>query len=110
MKIHRMLCFGAVLALAPLAVAKLQLPNGLFGKIEGALDFCAQANPQGAAKYQEKKKDLVQGASEKEVAEARASSEYKEGYDSATEEMSKQPKDQAVKTCAAALETKEEKK
>jgi len=44
------------------------------------------------------------------VAEARASSEYKEGYDSATEEMSKQPKDQAVKTCAAALETKEEKK
>jgi hypothetical protein len=106
MRKFRIVCLSAVLALSPLALAKLALPNDLFGRIEGALDFCAQADPQSAAKYQEKKKDLVRGASDQEVAEARASKEYKDGYDSATDELGKQPKEQVVKSCAAALEAK----
>ena len=106
MKILRIVCLGAAFALPQLALASLPVPNDVFGRMEGALDFCAKVNPQSAAKYQEQKKVLVQGASEKEVAEARSSKEYKEGYDSAKDEMGKQPKDQAVKACAAALETK----
>jgi hypothetical protein len=106
MKIYRMLCLGAALAMPASALAKLSIPNDAFGRIEGALDFCAQVDSENAAKYQEQKKVLVQGASDQEVAEARASQEYKEGYDSATDEMNKQPKDQAVKTCAAGLATK----
>ena len=105
MKIYRILCLGAALALPSLALAKLALPNDAFGRIEGALDFCAQADPKNAAKYQEQKKLLIQGATDDEVAEARASQEYKDTYAEATEEMGKQPKDQAVRTCAAALET-----
>ncbi len=104
MKLFRIAVLSAMVALAPLALAKLPVPNGLLGKVEGALDFCAQADPQSAAKYQGKKKAFVQGASDNEVAEARASKEYKEGYDSAGDEMSKQSKDESKKTCAAALE------
>lgn len=106
MRMFRIVCLSAVLAVSPLALAKLALPNDAFGRIEGALDYCSKADPQSAPKYQEKKKVLVQGASDQEVAEARASEEYKGGYDSATDEMDKQPKDQVKKTCTAALEAK----
>ena len=103
MKIIRIVCFSAILVVTPLALAKLSVPKEVLGRVEGALDFCSQADPQSADKYQEKKKALVQEASDQEVAEARASKEYKENYDAATEEMGKQPKEQAKKTCAAVL-------
>jgi hypothetical protein len=106
MKMFRSLCLSAMVVLPLLALAKLPVPSGLLGKVEGALDFCAQADPQSAAKYQEKKKAFVQGASDDEVAEARASKEYKEGHDSAADEMSKQSKDETKKTCASALQGK----
>lgn len=103
MRIFRIVCVSAILMLASLAIAKLAVPNGVLGQTEGALDFCAQADPQSAEKYQEKKKTLVQGASEEELAEARGSDEYKEAYQSATDEMSKQSKAEVKKACAAAL-------
>ena len=103
MKILRIACLGAAIALPQLALAKMPLPNEAFGRIEGALDFCAQADTGNAAKYQEQKKVLVQGATDDEVAEARASQEYKDNYKASTDELGKQPKDQARKTCAAAL-------
>jgi hypothetical protein len=106
MKTFRIACLSAALMLAPLALAKLAIPNDAFGTIEASLDFCARVDPQSAAKYQEKKKFLVQGASDTEVAEARASKEYKDGYDAATEQMGKEPKEKMKKTCAAGLEEK----
>ena len=105
-KTLRNLCLGAVILIPQLALAELPLPIDIFGKIEGGLDFCSQVNPQSSAKYQEQKKALVQGASEKEISEARASTEYKEAYGATQDEMSKQPRDEAVKACAAAVETK----
>jgi tRNA/tmRNA/rRNA uracil-C5-methylase (TrmA/RlmC/RlmD family) len=92
--------------LPPLALAKLPVPNEVLGKIEGSLDFCAQADPQSADRYQERKKAFVEGASAEEVAEARASKEYKENYDAATDEMGKQSNDQVKKACTAALDGK----
>jgi len=103
MKILHVVGLSAILALAPLAMARLPVPNEVLGQVEGALDFCSHVDPQSADKYQEKKKVFAQGASETELAEARASKEYKENYDAATEEMGKQPKEQAKKTCAAVL-------
>lgn len=104
MKVSRILCLSVALALTPLALAKLQLPNDVFGRVEGSLDFCAQADPQSAAKYQKQKEVLVHEATEEEISEARASKEYKEAYDATTEEMQKQSKEQVKKACAAALE------
>jgi hypothetical protein len=106
MRMFCTVCLSAVLALSPLALAKLSFPNDAFGRIEGALDFCSKADPQSSAKYQERKKVLVRGASDQEIAEARASEAYRGGYDAATDEMDKQPKDQVKKTCTAALEGK----
>jgi len=106
MKTVRVVCFSGMLVFTSLAFAKLALPNDIFGKIEGALDACAKTDPSSAPKYAEKKKQLAQGATEQEVADARASDEYKQGYAAGSEEISKQSKDEAKKACAAALESK----
>lgn len=106
MKMVRVVCLSGMLALASMAFAKLALPNDVFGKVEGGLDACAKADPQSASKYMEKKKELADGASDQELAEARASDDYKQGYAAGTDEIAKQPKDQAKKACAAALESK----
>jgi len=93
-----------VLGLPLLVVAKLPLPNDVLGRMEAVLDTCAQVNPTMAAKYQEGKKTLVQGASSQEVAQARATKEYKEAYDQAKAQLDKEPKEQTAKTCAASME------
>jgi hypothetical protein len=103
MRISRIACILAVLILPPFVLAKLPVPIEILGKVEGALDFCAEANPTSADRYQAKKKEFSQGATDEELGEARASQEYKDGYQSATVEISKQPKDEAKKSCAAAL-------
>jgi len=105
MKIHRILCLFAVIALPQLAQATLP-PNSALGQVEGTLDFCAQVDPPSAAKYEERKKLLVQGQPENEVAEARKTTEYKEAYDSISEALGKVPKDQAVKSCSDFLKGK----
>ena len=105
MNIYRILGLSAVLALPQLALAKLP-PNSTLGQLEGTLDFCAQVDPQSAAKYQEFKKALVQGEPEKDVAEARQSSEYKNAYEAIGEALGKVPKGEAVKACTSFLEGK----
>jgi hypothetical protein len=103
MKIGRVVCFGTVLILAPLALAKLPYSNEAFGRVEGTLDFCAQSDPQSAGKYQERKKSIVHGASEQELAEARGSQEYRDGYDFMTTELGKVPKEKVVEACTGYL-------
>jgi hypothetical protein len=104
MKIFRIACLSTALALPPFVLAKMPLPNDSFGRLESALDYCAQVDSKSAAKYRERKSALVRGASDQEVAEARASKEYREAYDQVAVDLSKEPKDQTAKTCAASLE------
>jgi len=104
MKIHRILCLGAAFVIPQLALAKLPFSNEVFGRIEGTFDFCAQANPKAAQKYQEGKKQFVRDVPEQEVAEARKTQEYKDAYEWVSGELAKVPKDKAAETCAAALE------
>src|ERR1700756_5276247 len=77
MKTHRILCLAAVLVLPQLGMAKLP-PSSALAQVEGTLDFCAKNDPQSAGKYEERKKLLVQGEPEKDVAEARQTPENNE--------------------------------
>jgi hypothetical protein len=103
MKILRTLGLGAAILLPQLALAKLPFSNDAFGRVEATLDSCTQADPAGAPKYQERKKALVKDVPEKEVAEARASQEYKDAYEVTTTEIGKQPKEKVAEACAASL-------
>jgi len=106
MKIHRIICLAGVIAIGQLALAKLPFSNDTFGRIEGTLDFCAQAHPEAAPQYQERKKAMVGDAPEKEVAEARGTQEYKDTYQGISAQLAKVPKDRAVAACKAFLEGK----
>ena len=105
MKIYRILCVAAALVVPHLALAKLPFTNDVFGKSEGTLDFCLQADPAAAPKYQERKKALVRDVSEKELAEARKTQEYGKAYDWITTELKKVPKDLVVEACTASLKS-----
>ncbi len=106
MKTRQLLCLSAALTIPQLAGAKLPLPNDSFGRIEGILDFCAKADPEGAPRYKERKKLIADDASAEEVSEARKAPEYKDGYQEISDELGKVPKDKAVKACSAYLEGK----
>lgn len=104
MKIHRSVVLTSAVLVSQIALAKLPMANDVFGKSEGTLDFCAQAKPQDAPKYQERKKSLVRGVPDKEVADARKSQEYKTAYDWITDELGKLPKDQTIAACDAVVQ------
>jgi len=105
MKIQQILCVSALLVLPNLALAKLP-PNSSLGQVEGTLDFCIQADPQSAENYEKFNMAIVEGEPEKDVAEARKSSEYKSAYDAIGEALGKVPKDKAVKACSSFLQGK----
>jgi hypothetical protein len=108
MKIRSTLPLAVVtaLAVAPLAMAKLSMPPQALGQMEATLKFCSNVNPKAEANYKELGKMLVKDATEEELTKARASSAYKESYDSITERLGKAPKDKALESCAAAFPAK----
>ena len=106
MKVHRILCLGAAVVIPQLALAELPMPNDAFGKVEGTLDFCAQVDQESASTYQQAKKVAADDASEKEVAEARQTQGYRDGYQEVSDQLAKIPKEKVFKACAAYLEGK----
>lgn len=105
-RIYSLLCLGAAITLQQVARAELSLPSQALGQIEGTLDFCSELNPKSAAKYKEHGKAIVGKATEKELAQARNSAEYKESYNWIGGELRKAPKEDALKACSSFLEDK----
>ena len=106
MKIYRILLACAAIMIPELVNAKLPFTNEIFGRLEGTVDFCAKADPGSAPKYRELAKLLVKDVPDKELTEARMTSEYKDSYEGIGTELAKVPKDQAIKACKTSLETK----
>ena len=106
MRVQRIVLLIAAVVIPRLALAELRFSNDTFGKMDGTFDFCARVDSQSAAKYQERKKAMVKGLPENEVAEARSAKEYKDAYKWMSTELEKAPKDQAVAACKAYLEGK----
>jgi len=106
MKVRGIFSFLVGAVLVQFARAKMPFTNDIFGKLEGTLDFCIQVDNSAAKKYDEKKKSLVKDVPEGEVAKARESDEYKSGYKWVGEELRKLQKNEALKACSTALESK----
>jgi hypothetical protein len=104
MRIHYVLCVGAALLLPQLVLAGLPFSTESLGKVEAMLDSCSQASAATASKYEQRKKAQVAKLHEKELAEARATQEYKDAYRETTAEIEKQPKEKLVAACSAFLE------
>ena len=103
MKIRHILV--AAMALPQLALADLPITRQGLGTVQAALDFCAQINPGGAAKYREHAEYMMQGVSREELAELRAADEYKEVYLSVSTALGQVATQEAVETCSSFLVT-----
>jgi hypothetical protein len=101
MRFHGLVLCCTAIALPQPASAQLPFSNDALGKLERTLSYCAEMNPNAAAKYQELSKRLLQGVPEKDLSEARATAEYKNSYDSIGAELAKVSKDEAAKACDA---------
>jgi hypothetical protein len=74
------------------------------GHIEAVVKFCSHAQPQLAARFQERLKSATPRASQEDIAKARKSKEYGQAHDAAEEELGKIPKEKAGEACRSALE------
>jgi hypothetical protein len=91
----------AWLALSPLALADGPAPNGqALGVAESALNYCGPIDPVGADRLRQIIKQLVQGASEQQLAEVRNSDEYRKAYDSVVDFVGKIDSHNAQRFCA----------
>jgi hypothetical protein len=100
------LCLAASVLFPYVAGAKLSMTPQALGVIESKLDYCAQVDPDSAAKYKEREKAFVGDATKEELEKARDTSEYKQSYDSTTDDLNKTPKKEVVKACNDFLEGK----
>jgi hypothetical protein len=105
MRIRLLLSCCLALVAPQFAFADLPFPKDAFGKIESVLKFCAKADPKSAPLFEARDKMLVNDVPEKSLAEARASSEYRDAYDAASDSLDKATKEEAAKTCSGFLVT-----
>jgi len=80
--IRPVLCLLLATAAPGFALSEPALDSEAMAKLQSALDFCSQRNPAAADRYQEQAKRFTQGATEDEVAQLRASEDYKSAYES----------------------------
>ena len=90
---------------APQVFAAESPAPAMLGQMESVLDSCSKANPASAADYKKQREWLVQGVSEKDLTEVRASDEYKGAYKEISDRFEKASKAEAVKTCKVFLGT-----
>jgi hypothetical protein len=89
------------LALAPFALADGPAPNGqALGVAESALNYCGPIDPVAADKMRQMIRQLVQGASRKQLAEVRNSDEYRKAYDSVVDFVGKIDPRNAKRFCS----------
>jgi len=105
MRIYRIHCLVSAIVLSQLALAEpLSAPS--LGQVEGILDFCSQVDSKSAPKYRERAQGILGNASEKDMAKARKSGDYKKAYSWINSELHKVSKDDATRTCTDFLKEK----
>jgi hypothetical protein len=91
----------AWLALPPLVYADGSAPSArVLGVAESALNYCGPLEPVAAERLRHRIRQLVQAASEQQLAEVRNSNEYRKAYDSVVDFVAKIDPHNAKRFCA----------
>jgi hypothetical protein len=107
MKINRILLACAAIAIPKLAFADLPFATDEFGKLETTLKFCAELQPESAAKYQAIAKRYVGNVPAKDLAKARETPEYQQAYETNGTFLANLPKERVIEACNSFLKTKD---
>jgi hypothetical protein len=73
----------------------------MLGMTEAMFDYCAKADPKGAARVHARLKRLVQGASRETLAEVRKSDEYRRARSSVEDFVAKVDERNASRVCSS---------
>lgn len=103
-RILSLVCLSTALAVPQVFAAELPPPAAL-GQIESLLDSCSKASPESAPDYKKQREHLVQDVPDKDLAELRASDEYKGAYKEISDRFEKASKADAEKACKVFLGT-----
>ena len=90
-------------AVSQAARADLPVGRAVLGQLEAVLEHCGRVSPASAERHKEFAKALTGNATDKDLAEARNSAEYREAHDAASEQISNLPKEESDKACAEGL-------
>jgi hypothetical protein len=91
----------AWLALPPLALADGAQPSAqVLGVTESVINYCGPIDPPAADRLRQMIRQLVQGASEQQLAEVRKSDEYRKAYDSVVDFVGKIDQRNAKQFCS----------
>jgi hypothetical protein len=95
---------GVCVALGLLAHAESPALNAqTLGFTESVLNYCGAIEPALALKLREKVRQLVERATEQQIAEARNSDEYRKAYDSVSEFVAKVDERDAKRICSESV-------
>lgn len=87
--------------LSPLAYGEPPAPTArLLGVTESILNYCGPREPSAAARLRQKIKQLVEGASEQQLAEVRQSDDYRKAYESVVDFAAKIDEHNVKRFCA----------
>jgi hypothetical protein len=87
--------------LSPLAHGEAPAPSArLLGVTESVLNYCAPRDPTAAARLRQKIKQLVEGASEQQLAEVRKSDDYRKAFESVVDFAAKIDEHNVKRFCA----------
>lgn len=103
MRVYYTICLAAVMAAPQLKPAETAKSPRELGHVEAAVDFCSRVDSESADKYKEWGKRMVRDMSEKALADARKSSEYKETYDEFKSGFETIPAEMVAEGCRAGL-------
>ena len=101
-RILSLVCLSTSLAVPQVFAAESPVP-AMLGPMESMLDSCSKANPASASDYKKQRERLVQGVSDKDLVEVRASDEYKGACKEINDRFEKASKEDVGKTCKAFL-------
>jgi len=91
------------LALPPLTLADAPPPSAqALGVAESVINYCGPIDAAAADRLRQMIKQLVQGASEPQLAEVRKSDEYRKAYDSVVDFVGKIDQRNAKRFCSEA--------
>jgi hypothetical protein len=107
MKLYCTLPLMALLSLSQIALSQPAIPPRALGQVDATVGFCGRIDSKNADRYQELRKRIVAGVSDKDQADARSATEYKESFQAASDELERLPSTKAVEACRAALQEDE---
>jgi hypothetical protein len=105
MRLYRILVLCSAVVGTPSALAGHSFDAGALGRMEGVLAVCAKVTPREASTYLLKIKALIGAAPKDSVSEAHKTEEYRQAYQSVSDELSNLTQDGVTEACAGYLTT-----